>query len=601
MKSSMFVLLLTVAAVRAAGAGDPPPHHCLDFPDEVPCPLPGDELVIATVNGVAITGVDLRFVSPSGSHRAEIPAHQASGDEIERALLEDAIDAELLYQTAVRLGALDDREVCHRLMVMMEGQAFVKPAIAMEIADDELRAYRETHPEEFLLVAYRHVQHRAFLISDQCSEEDARREAEAFRAAFPADRRAFEESLRQETRCSSPGLEGAYLVLRSGEPDASGLAEVAWGLEDEQVSEVVRLDDGYHVLKLIGGNERREITLENGRQRVRSALVESLIREWRAEAATVPRTWFDIAVDEEVLERYRVGEGLPTDVVARVSDLEITTEDLDLELMRLKSRWEKQGRAPGEEEIRAELEVQIDQWVLYLAGRDEFLSEREQARSVVRGWTWERELVSAPCVEPSGGFSEEELRQQYEAHRLRFGFTRRVIVDRMKIVADAGEDGGELRRRADQRRQSLGPILDGIWPPDVARLDPLYEGGSRVVWSCDGRCLELVRLGDEEFEAALGLEEGEVSELIEVEGGFVAMRAVLAGDAQWLPFEEYLARARESLVRGICEVAYREQVYEPYLQTLRERAEIEIDEEALEQYEVLPWPPCCGEGCGHLR
>ncbi len=593
-RAFVFVLLHGLVVSVPSFALAVPFSYCHDFHEQLPCPLPGDDLVLATVNGVELTGVDLRFTNHAGVHRRALPSEQPPAEAMKRALLEDAIDAELLYQEAVRQGALDDPEVQDLLMSQVDVERFARPANEMEVSDEELEAYRASHPEEFVLVAYRHVQHRVFRVAGECPEEDARREAEAFRAAFPVDRRAFDASLGQETPCALGGLDGAYLVLREGAQDAGGLAEVAWGLEYGEVSEVVRLADGFHVLKRIGGNDRRTVTLETGRGTIRSALNHERARAWRAEAAALPRTWFEIEIDEPVLARYRIGQGLSTEVVATVADLEITTAQLDVELVRLAHRWEEQGRAPGEQEVRARLEEQIDLRVLFLAHRDEFLAKRRQGRTVARNWLWRRELPREPCVEPEGGFDEALLRQAWDEHVRRFSRDRVVSVDRLPIVAEPGERPEALRRRAEQLRGEVAADWDQALIHDARRIDRLYPEGFSSAWLCEGGRPTLVPLSDAEREAARSLEPGEVSALLETGDGFAVLRGASVAEGRWPTFEEQLERGRESLVNAICQERYDQQVYRPYLDRLRADAVIEIDAAALECYEALPLPPWGG-------
>ena len=218
--------------------------------------------VLAVVNGREITDYDVQgLLQGLGPN-----AMQFQSEEGQKALLEQMIAQELLYADAVDAGMDNDEEFIKAVEDMkvkvLQQHATQKLLASITIADEEAEAFYGEHKEMF--VEQPMVQASHILVD---SEEKA---AEiAGKAKEGAD---FAELAQENSSCPSSAQGGDLGEFAKGQM-VPEFEDAAFNMEIGEVSAPVQTQFGFHVIKLTGKKEGRELPFAEVKEQINGQLM----------------------------------------------------------------------------------------------------------------------------------------------------------------------------------------------------------------------------------------------------------------------------------------------------------------------------------------
>jgi peptidyl-prolyl cis-trans isomerase D len=165
----------------------------------------------------------------------------------------------------------------------------------ISVGEDEIQAYYESHPEEFSspkTVEARHILIKVAAEAEQETVENARRRAEEiYQLARGGE--DFAELAKQYSEGPTRDR-GGYLGAFEKEQMVKPFSDAAFAMQAGEISEPVRTDFGWHVIKVEKVNEADTTTLEEARETIRQKITdERALTLAYDEADLVYETTFD--------------------------------------------------------------------------------------------------------------------------------------------------------------------------------------------------------------------------------------------------------------------------------------------------------------------
>ena len=190
-------------------------------------------------------------------------------DESKREFVRQWIDTEVLYRQAVRERLHKDSRI-KRVIQQMEKELLAAELMdrrignELAITEGEIEDYYADHQDEFILTSP-HVQARHILVD---SEGSARQLRERLQRGEP-----FEELVREASLDTATIPTGGDLGTISKDNVAPEIADVAFVLEVNELSEPIRTEWGYHIIQVTGIQpEGSLVALETVRQEIASKI-----------------------------------------------------------------------------------------------------------------------------------------------------------------------------------------------------------------------------------------------------------------------------------------------------------------------------------------
>jgi peptidyl-prolyl cis-trans isomerase D len=176
--------------------------------------------------------------------------------------------------------------------LLFDAQAY---ASRVSVEDAEIQAYYDAHPEEFSspkTVEARHILIKVAADADPETVEKARQRAEEIRK-MALDGEDFAELAKQYSEGPTKDR-GGYLGAFQKEQMVKPFSDAAFAMEAGDISEPVRTDFGWHVIKVEKINAAGTTPLEAARKQIRLKIVEEKARTLAYdEAELVYETTFD--------------------------------------------------------------------------------------------------------------------------------------------------------------------------------------------------------------------------------------------------------------------------------------------------------------------
>lgn len=229
--------------------------------------------VLARVNGADITYADLKVrVEMMETDRGPVPA--ARYKEILRALVRE----EILAQAAVAAGMDKEPSLVRRMevakrQVIIEELLRRRVAARTQIGDEELRKVYEDNRDAFTAEG---VQVSHILVKTEAEAEAVKQEL--------GQGKSFAELAKAKSQDTGSADSGGDLGMVSRGQTEPEFEEAAFALKDGEISQVVKTQYGYHVLK--GGARSKNVQSFDevkarlaemlGRQKQRDALVGTM-------------------------------------------------------------------------------------------------------------------------------------------------------------------------------------------------------------------------------------------------------------------------------------------------------------------------------------
>ncbi len=508
------------------------------------------EMVLARVNGEAITGQDLEEAFTQ-SHRGH--GIFLAGKGAVRQFLEKVIDKRLLLQEARRIGLDQDPEIQEVLEERRGKRA------AEEFYRDEVQR-KVVIPEEAVLAAYERLkdrfQVRHILVE---SREEAERALDRIKAG-----EAFGEVARQVSLAPTANRGGDIGIVQWGKLDPVLEARL-WSLEKGQVSEPFQTEEGWNLLYVVERVTVERPTLEESRSSLKAILTQ---RETRRRSEALFRhlmaRWNGVIHEKALLEilRARRGEELPGTMVVAEAGGERISLNRFLPRVNLEAA-QKLPPAKALKELRWLLEEDLFRILLRKEAlargygeRPEIVRELEQLRANLAVDQLLSRVILADLQ-----VSDQEMEGYYQAHPEEFTEPEAV---RMRIILVETEE----EARAVMSELQVGKDFASL-ARKVSKDQASAGAGGEIGWIRKGQLMpELEKV-------AFSLKEGGVG-MVRTRAGYSVIRVEERKEAQLKPLSEVREQARQKALRQKSQ-----ETLKRWVMKLREASVIQIDDEAI--------------------
>ncbi|MDI6717165.1 MAG: peptidylprolyl isomerase [Actinomycetota bacterium] len=293
LKYGLAVALIAVIAIYVAGCSREP--------------------LAATVNGknITVAEVDERLKQMMGNHMEQFKGEQGKilEDQVKYDLLNKMIERELLVQEADKLGIkVSKKQLDAKIKEMMKAfnlkdekallEALKQQSMTLEQFKEDVEKYAKVQmlgeritkdvkvaPKE--VEDYYNLNKNEFLTKDQVhaahilvdKEEDAKKILKELRNG--AD---FAELARKYSIDTGSKSSGGDLSWKDKDMYVKEFADACWSLEPGQLSEPVKTQYGYHIIKLIDKKPARQKTFSEVESQIKEKLVlakkQELFNKW---------------------------------------------------------------------------------------------------------------------------------------------------------------------------------------------------------------------------------------------------------------------------------------------------------------------------------
>jgi peptidyl-prolyl cis-trans isomerase C len=246
-----------------------------------------------------------------------IPSEGGVTLEEKRRFVDRWVETEILYQEAMRRGVGEDPRVRTRIRTLeqeflADHMTFLELRDRTSVTEEEIAAYFETHEQEYRY-EYR-VSH--ILVSTLEEARNVQEILEKNSFAWVANRHSIDPVARR-------GGDLGYLSKGNMIPE---FENVVFDMEPGEVSEIVKSDFGYHIIKLVGTRESL-VTVDPAD--VRTQILNMLIMEKREKAYEAFLESLRGGADIEYYDkRYMTGTPHGTDMENTAEDADTAREEL---------------------------------------------------------------------------------------------------------------------------------------------------------------------------------------------------------------------------------------------------------------------------------
>ncbi|MDQ7783217.1 MAG: SurA N-terminal domain-containing protein [Desulfomonilaceae bacterium] len=150
----------------------------------------------------------------------------------------------------------------------------------VKVPEEDVRAYYETHPEEFVVpqrVKVSHILLRVPEDADDEKKESVRKKAEALHAGIKGGEQ-FEAVAAAESQDEESAKKGGYLGFFSKGTMDPKLEEVAFNMEVGQVSEPLLSEEGYHLIRVDEIAPEKKVEFDLAKDKIVAKLSEQTAR-----------------------------------------------------------------------------------------------------------------------------------------------------------------------------------------------------------------------------------------------------------------------------------------------------------------------------------
>jgi len=477
-------VFLWMAGVVLANAG------CSDEAVGIQSEAKSGSSVVATVSGEAITTEDLEAVL----HK--IPEKKRAA--LRKAALGNLIETRVFAEEARKRGLHQDpqvKEAVEKVTNEILARYFVRKRIDPEAEPSEemLKKFYVDNKDQFLVPEGVQLQH--ILVKDEQKAEEiliSLKEGASF------------EALAEEQSVASSGKKGGHLGwLFKGKMDPD-LEKVAFSLEKDALSDVVKTKEGYQVVKVLDRRDQQQFSFEEAKPKIKQRLF------W-----TTKRELVDKYYDGAQVNTHPTEQG----VLVKIGKEVITEETLAPILAKVSEKNKQKVKL---------------RWIDYFIETKVFSKEARQVG-----------LESDPEV-------AREIRRRTE-QVLANAFRQRFITDKLRItdsdIAGYYESNSELFKvpakvRAKsilvKIRQEAEEILNALKEEasfgHLAQQKSLHPHASRrageIGWFGKGEKDPAVE------KVAFSLEKGEISDVIKTEAGYEIIKLMDKKGGEIRPLDE---------------------------------------------------------------
>lgn len=248
--------------------------------------------IIATVGEKEITKDDLNVAL---QHAPKNQAMQFNTPEGRKYLLSEMVTQEMLYLDAKERG-LDQNEDFLKEVETMKENLLKQYAInhllkGVTVSDDEVREYYEQHPEQF--VAQESMRARHILTNDEATAKMILDEIKGGKS--------FEDAAAQYSECPSRAQGGDLGHFERGKM-VPEFEEAAFALETGAMSDLVKTQFGYHIIKVEEKKGPQTIAFDEVKGQIQDYLLRNKQNQLYREYTNQLKDKYEITINEELLK-----------------------------------------------------------------------------------------------------------------------------------------------------------------------------------------------------------------------------------------------------------------------------------------------------------
>lgn len=149
---------------------------------------------------------------------------------------------------------------------------------SIEITDDEIKTYFEDNKASFDTPEQVEASH--ILVEDEKTAKEVKKKID--------EGGDFAELAKEYSTDTQTAENGGELGYFSTGQMVEAFDKAAFAMEVDEISDPVKTDYGYHIIKVTGKKEAKEATLEDSKEQIKEALLEQKVQEqastWLSEA-----------------------------------------------------------------------------------------------------------------------------------------------------------------------------------------------------------------------------------------------------------------------------------------------------------------------------
>jgi len=456
------------------------------------------ENVVAMIGDEAITEAELEATLKQLPERKRDMYHKRT--------IHYLVDTKIYSDEAKNMGLDEDPEVredLKRTTKKILARYFVTKRVEPEAepSQEAVKKYYEEHTDQF--VVPEGVLVRRIVVREK---EDAEATLQALKEGT-----SF-EALSRKTSGPRSRKKGKREWLYRGRMEPE-LEKVAFALEKEKPSDIIKIRNGYQIIKVLEKSDERQIGFEQAKSRIRLRLLQQKKRE-------LIHQYYEKAGVER-----NPGEG----VLVKVGDEAFTEEDLAPILAKAK---EKDKEKIKQRWIQYFIETTVFSGQAKKVGLEndpEVAGDIKRRKDDILAKAFRKRVIGDKIR-----VSDEEIAAYYGAHSDEFSIPLRLRL--RLIVVKTREEAEEI----------LNQIKGGAAFSYLARrrsIHPSSQRGGELGWFSKGEKDPVLE------KAALALEKYEISDIIETERGYEIIRLMGKHGGGVRPLEEVHDRIKMALTK----------------------------------------------------
>lgn len=258
---------------------------------------------IAHVNGMPVGTVEFdQAASRRGPGETDLDA--AARKEV----LDKLVEEKLLYQEAVRQKIDRDPKIQKMMVNTLLKKEVYGTIKNNDITDDELKKYFDEHKDEFIVPAKVQIKDILIKVEAGKTEDDAKKEAERILGEVKAKPDQFKELAIKYSQGPYARRGGDLgFVSTKGKPGVDQkIVDEAFKMEKDQISGVIKADDGFHIITVANKREQVERTFDQMKSSVlRKVKSERYKEKYDAYVAGIKKN-AKVEVDEKKLADHKI-------------------------------------------------------------------------------------------------------------------------------------------------------------------------------------------------------------------------------------------------------------------------------------------------------
>ena len=345
-----------------------------------------------------------------------------------------------------------------------------------EPSDEEIKKYYSEHKDQFVLPAGVYLQH--ILVKKQ---EDAQAILENLKKGAP-----FGEIAKKKSIAKSSKNEGRLGWLYKGRMDPE-LEKVAFDIEKGKLSDVIKISEGYEVIKVLEKSNKREIPLEEAKSNIRNQLF------YKKKKELIDKYYAEAKVNKNPAKKgvlFKIGdETFKEEIIAPV-----LAEVPEKEKEKVRQRWIDnliETTVFSKEAVKVGIEKNA-----------EVVSELKRRKEGILANSYRKKFIEEKIQ-----VSDKEIADYYQSHPEEFSAPLPVNVKVKTILVKTKEEAENILKELRE-----GASFDTL--VKEKSIDPSASQGGEINWFGKGE-------RDPELEkAAFSLDKDKVSDIIKTTDGY---------------------------------------------------------------------------------